>query len=413
MPYVSDDKLLEDFPKLDFLYMEAIKQPLDPNLQPSSIACFFGAKNIDLRRPQITFLESIFASQVTKLRTDLVFADGKQMQNHIEGLRIITAASLFIKEEIRKENIVLKSGSDLNKVLDKLLALDKNPMDPDSELSCYLEAQKYVALTASFHLVYWEKFKLFLDKRCQTMNVGTQNPYPVTNKIMPIFSTLFKSIGRESGQRFAEACRRSEPLLSDARYSITAAITSSLYFVIRPGRLGLSLVLLAPTLAEIITHTVCTRTIAFLIENVISLSGQGAVFSITMTIDMILKILFHATQLLGQILEASKERPRLSGFTLTDGQRIVNGMLFRHNSAEDAPPPYDALNAHDELAFEIEPSGLSLKHGKGPEADSCHLPWAGPINAATIEAELAKFEELQDKREYEVLPSAPPLIMEM
>ncbi len=412
MPYTSPDDLFVKLSTLLIDWRERKRQYLIANSPPPSVvSVFFGAPN-PMREQQIGFITHVVASHHDKININLSFATEVEVQNHIIARRITTAACLFILDEIKNEYYVRDSGgSDLKQLINEALAFRGNSLDAKSEASCLLEAQKFANSFNSFLVVDWDKFKTYLNTKCEVMAEQLRNPYPITNRLMPVFSKLFRNIGRQSGQLIADAMIKSEPLLSDMRFTITASITTNLYFIIRPNKFGLSILLLAPTMAEIITNRICMHTVTLVFENMMKLLGQGIGFSIGMTLDLCVKLLQNTSRLIQHIIDAHRGFASVNGFSLTDGHRIASGIKLNAAPVEDLPPPYQ--DDYEQVTFEIKPDGMELHMGRGDAAMSAPIRWSEPLSEEFLQEKFAEYEALQSQREFVVLTSAPEMPPEM
>lgn len=420
MPYVAPDDFPKKLSKIRRAYEKETKKKLHTDVQPSALALFFGAKDLFKTDKCIQFLEHGVLSQKPRLKLNRQFLNQKEFYNHVLAVRFLLAASVFVLAKIDSGNRVLPSYSVLRYLLVKAMATTDNPINPETrdcslrstsqfmqtrlEPSGVFSDSEWLQVQLMYDSPMWAEFTRFIASECHLLEAKHAEPYPVTAITMPAFANFFEQIGKRSGDLISDWFRKSERGRA-LSYSITLGVNAGLYFVIRPLGLNNGLLLFAPSLAGILTDSFCTVSMAYLVGKIMRMLGGTSGFALGMTLDLSWNVIGNACLLIKGIYQSRSRCNDVTGFTLTDGQRVEDGFDITV-SPLDPPPAYDVSNGYS-LAFEISQEGIAL----GPEESKAFIPWnaSQPPCLEELHRHLLQNDLLDESRKM-VEPSAPLLV---
>lgn len=381
MCYVLPDRFLEKLYSIRKDYENRSGLKLDSSSQPCAVSSYFGAKDNNTRAQQIQFIENWLTSLATDLKPLLVFNNENEIQNHIKALSILVAVCVFTISKIDSSYIMRKgSNSILQQLLTEALQLQKdNKLDTSTRNNCLLEARSWIhpyfnaasinrSLETRFAECEWQEFRKFL--KVELAHDASVNPYPITAIMMPLFATPMRLAGYSTGYVLGDMLGKSTQLL-DNRYTLTAAISSNLYFVMRSS-FSMGALLLTPVYASKLLNAYCGVSMAWLLGTVMNIVGNGVGFGIGMTLDAGSKLLFNASSLIRNTIQSDARFPQITGFTLVDSQRIVDGIELKLIDTSSSPVN-GLINvpSQKQIIFDIQKDGIFLQIGD----ETAIIPW--------------------------------------
>ena len=400
--YIIPDSFLKKLYNLRKKYETRANTKLDESLQPCAVSIYFGAKDHKSRNRQINFIENCLLLLKNDLKPDLVFASEDEIQHHLKALRILITVCLYVLSDIGSKYTVQKGDKTiLSQLLHEAMQdLPDNLLDKSTRSLCLLETKEFftpyttaISTNRTFHTKFkeieWPVFTEFLKTECSLLNEFVEN-FPVTSIMMPLFSNQFRIAGYSTGYVIGDMLGKSTTML-DARYKLTAAIGSGLYFVLRTSSPMGGVMLVAPTLAGKLLDTYCGVSMAWLFGSAMSIAGKGVGFGVGMTLDLAWKLLFNATSLISSAFQSGSRTPKITGFTLHDPHRIVDGIELKLTE-EELQPMLGCIDApqQKEIYFEIQKEGIYLQIGE----ETAIIPW----DAANIPDVQELYKKLVDKK---------------
>lgn len=381
MYYVLPDSFLEKLYSIRKDYEKRSGLKLDGSSQPCAVSSYFGAKDNNTRSQQIKFIENWLISLAADLKPQLVFANENEIQNHIKALSILVAVCVFTISKIDSSYIMRKgSNSILQQLLSEALQLQKdNQLDIPTRNNCLLEARSLItpyfnaasinrSLETLFSECEWQEFRKFL--KTELKHDASVNPYPITTIMMPLFATPMKLAGYSTGYVLGDMLGKSTQLL-DNRYTLTATISSNLYFVMRSS-FGMGALLLTPVYASKLLDAYCGVSMAWLLGTIMNIVGNGVGFGIGMTLDAGSKLLFNACSLIKNAIQSEARFPQITGFTLVDTQRIVDGIELKLIDTGSSPiNGLVDLPCQKQIIFDVQKDGIFLQIGD----ETAIIPW--------------------------------------
>lgn len=369
MPFILPDDFVQKLKTLRYRYeIKNNIKDMSQAQQPNHISCFFGAKDVKTRHRQIDFVEKILNHLEQKLE-EIDYRQPEQLERYIEeyikNMRILLAVVLFVKNQINKPYWP-KIGDVSQFLKDALQESPKNILDKETKAAAFLEAKQFIQ-TNPFDFSFkkknedpmkeiWEEFKNFIKKSRQKSKQGTQ--YPIAKLLIPVFKTPMELTGYTSGIIVGEVISKSTRLMG-TRYSLTAAIGSGVCLVMGGGAKA-GVILLAPTIAGKILDTFCGISLAWLLGKTFALMGTGIGLGIGMSLDLGWLFLSKGCQYLSKIFLENNNVPAITGFSLIDGSRFINGLACQI-SEHDELTILEKNEDKKAISFEITPEGIIFK----------------------------------------------------
>ncbi|WP_419420893.1 hypothetical protein ACNVED_06230 [Legionella sp. D16C41] len=405
MHLVLTDSFLKKLQTLRTDYENRTKLNLESSPHPYKVSLFFGKKDIKTRLKQITFIENWLTLLNDKLKPNLDFHTAEELQEHLLALRILVAVTFYIRNQI-DETYTIRSGSSaiLVQLLDEALSLNKNNLVDDESYACSLLAAQNFIFTTPLNKVNsllsatvsntkshyindleWNKFNLFINKECNRPDRNWRKQYPITAVTMPLFGLPLQAAGTSVGWLLGDLTSKSYSLLP-MRQAFTAVFASGLVLLLGSTS-SMGILLIAPTYAGKLLDTFFGVSFAYLLGSAMRLLGNGIGWGIGMSLDVSWKLLSSACTLIATAY-SGKTNTLPTGFTLTNGHRVLNGNELKVMEL----PEFEKITAAD---YEKKPiiisnteEGFIIKIGD----EEAKIKWAVPS-----EQELPHLQELMNK----------------
>ncbi|MGQ3891237.1 hypothetical protein [Legionella sp. CNM-4043-24] len=368
--YVVPDTFLQDFPDIRKRYEEKALVSLTSSPQPYGFFVALGATDIETRRKQVEFLESLYNSVKYRLRPLLDFKTETEQQNHISALRILIAGCLYVKAQIDETYTYPRdsSSADLGQVINDLLRLTcekkhDNQIDDKSREAALLTAKQFLVNRKVFDEPdyapekSWVEFLAYIEKET-SKNGKDYSDYPCRDFMVCSGRILGEAIGTSTGYVFGDGLSRSEPLVG-ARQAFTTVLGTGIIMLMGPSaRMGV--MVLVPTCAGKILDMFCGLSLAYVLGAAMGIAGAGVGWGVGMTMDMSMLLLQKACRMVMRAYHGESRYPAVSGVTLVDSQRIVNGLVC----------PISAEGG-EAVILETKADGLEVKIGE----QTAFIPW--------------------------------------
>ncbi|CDZ78712.1 hypothetical protein BN59_03024 [Legionella massiliensis] len=366
MDFVLSDEFIIKLKKIRASYEALAKINLSEASQPYAISIFFGAKDIKMRNRQISFIESMLAY----LEKDLPQTpdDSFDSQRYLAALQILVCVSFYVKSQIDKTyTLPLRSSASatLGQLLDDAMGLTyTNPLDLETQTYCLLAAKRLIQTPGCYETInsclkdsippkLWNDFTEFVYHESKPLNQNLLANFPATSIMIPIFAKPLELAGYATGFVLGDIVSKSTKLMP-AQYALTTVVGSGLVLFVGSGG-SLAAVFIAPTLASRLLDAYCGITLAWVMGNSMKLVGKGLGFGVGMTLDLSWKMLYS---ICSQIASLNNQKSlKLTGVSLHDGQRIIDGVPFKFIKLEECPPDHSLATVNINLAE----SSLSLQ----------------------------------------------------
>ncbi|WP_131781836.1 hypothetical protein [Legionella gresilensis] len=408
------DSFLTKLQTLRADYENRTKLNLESSPHPYKVSLFFGKKDVKTRLKQISFMENWLTLLKPKLKPDLNFNSTEEFQEHLLALRILATITFYVRNQI-DETYTIRSGSNaiLMQLLDEALSLNHNNIvDEESYLCCLSTTQNFisemelvkvnkllsVASTANSKNRYinefeWNQFNLFIKKQCAAYSDPVKNKYkdyPITSVTIPLFELPLRATGTSVGWLLGDLTSKSYSLLP-MRQAFTAVLASGLVLFLGPAsRMGIMLVV--PTYAGKLLDTFFGVSFAYLLGSAMGLLGKKLGWSIGMSLDLSWKLLGSACSLIAAAYSGTANE-LLTGFTLTNGHRVLNGMELQFMDL----PEFEKI-----IAADYEPKPIIINHTKegfvikiGEEETKIKWITASEPNLPHLQELITKLQEKQ------------------
>ena len=345
MPYIVPNDLANKLAIIRIPYTDFVKKDLNTASQPWWISCECGATNILARKNQITLLETIYKTQLSRFfnqENQLTLNDTSPKEDinaYFDGMRVLIAATFYIKSEI-SALYWLRSAthSKLFNLIDEALALPEGNIIDEPTRNCALATteafmnrtaapqvldQDLIALNAEPE---WEKFRKFIAKQCTDLKIEPTN-YPITQFLMPVFAKPFQYAGYAVGWTVAEFFAQST-FTQRHRLNLTEGLGGLLYTLAGGGGvMAMGVGFVAPTIAARLFTHYAEITLAGLLGATMSLIGQGAGALVGVPLDMTYWAACYAVASLSSTND--KPLPPISGFNLVNGDCYNKGIRIQ------------------------------------------------------------------------------------
>ncbi|STX51160.1 Dot/Icm secretion system substrate [Legionella busanensis] len=422
------DSFLTKLQTLRADYENRTKLNLESSPHPYKVSLFFGKKDVKTRFKQITFIENWLTLLKPKLKPDLNFNSTEEFQEHLLALRVLATITFFVRNQI-DETYTIRSGSNatLMQLLDEALSLNRtNVVDEESYVSCLSTTQTFIsnmplakvnhlllaattnAKNAYINELEWNKFTQFVNKQFISHTDPVQNKYkdyPITAITVPLFALPLRATGTSVGWLLGDLTSKSYSLLP-MRQSFTAIFASGLVLFLGPTS-SMGIMLVAPTYAGKLLDTFFGVSFAYLLGSAMGLLGKGLGWSIGMSLDLSWKLLGSACSLIA-VAYSGKAHELLTGFTLTNGHRVLNGMELQFMDL----PEFEKI-----IAANYEPKPIIINHTKegfaikiGDEETKIKWITASEPNLPHLQELITKLKEKQTVR-IEELPNEKEQIL--
>ncbi len=369
MPFVLPDDAIIQLRKLRQDYEKIAEVDLKSTPQPYAIRLFFGAKDIESRNGQISFIEQWIAHFQKDLSETNTFDSLDALQHHISALRCIMAVCFYVKFKI-EGTYTLRSGASavLGQLINKAIGINSdNMMDKETEACCLLAAKHYLAGARQFEAFnadaqalitqkQWSDFSYFITRQWVLLDKKYQIDYPITSIMMPIFAQPMKFAGYATGYVLGDMTSQLLP----TRYALMTMIGSCVFAVMgTTSTVGTMLV------AGRVLDTFCGISLAWVMGTTLNLVGKGVGFGVGMSLDLSWKLLYNACSLLTNLYH---NHSKLTGISLIDGHRVTDGVHLQfeelanlcEKSMNDIDEPPVEINV-DETGFTITINGQLAK----------------------------------------------------
>ncbi|MGQ3889388.1 hypothetical protein ACQUW5_10195 [Legionella sp. CNM-1927-20] len=403
-------------------YENRTKLNLESSPQPYKVSLFFGKKDVKTRLKQITFIENWLTILNTKLKPDLNFNSEDEFQEHLLGLRVLAAIIFYVRNQI-DETYTMRSGSNaiLMQLLDEALSLShNNVVDEESYACCLLTTQNFIstmqlskinsllstATTNSkngyINELEWNKFTLFINKQCTPCVKNRYKDYPITAITVPLFSLPLQATGTSVGWLLGDLTSKSYSLLP-MRQTFTTIFASGLVLFLGSTS-SMGIMLIAPTYAGKLLDTFFGVSFAYLLGSVMGLLGKGLGWSIGMSLDLSWKLLGSACSLIAATY-SGKANELLTGFTLTNGHRVINGIELQFIELPELEKMITANNEQRPIIINSTKEGFVIKIGdeeakiKWVTTSEPALPHLQELVTKIKEKQTITIEEIPDEKE--------------
>ncbi|MDI9818341.1 MULTISPECIES: hypothetical protein [unclassified Legionella] len=338
MPFVLSNEFIARLRALRLNYEKQSGINFDTASQPYAIRCFFGAKDVDSRNKQITFIEQWLNALHQELASEDFFSS-ETTQAYVTALRLLMVVCFYTKFQIAATYKVRSGNSAiLEQLIHEAMGVNGvNLVDEETHACCLRTAKRYLTaegrfeainanLTPPFKEQWWHDFLNYIDTQCNLLDKKYVNDYPITKIMMPLFAKPMEFAGYTTGFLLGDMIGKSTKLFS-TRYVLTAAIGSGLLLVMGPTA-SIGITVLAPTCAGRILDTFCGVSLAWLFGAAGNIVGQGLGFGVGMPIDMSWKLIYKTATLLASLYSNHRYPHKLNGLSLIDGHRIIDSVEF-------------------------------------------------------------------------------------
>lgn len=388
MTFIIPDKFPKDLMTIRKVYEKRIQTDLSTATQPWAVSCFFGATDVLARKNQITLIETIYKTQLSQFFN----ADGQLLLNdtshendinaYFDGLRILMAATFYIKSEINAIYWVRSAtNSKLFNLIDDALALPEGNLIDEPTRNCVLATTEafmnrttvpqildkdLIALNAEPE---WKKFKGFIAKQCTELKITPTN-YPITQFLMPIFSKPFELAGYAVGWTLGEFVAQAN-FTQRNRLNLTGGLGDLLYTLAGGGSvMAMGVGFVAPTIAQHLFAHYAEINLAWLLGATMSLIGQGAGVVVGVPLDMTYRAACYAVASLYST--NGKPLPPISGFNLVNGDYYDKGIRIQ-TMEENQAIEQVALQIFNSTKLNSTEKSIEIKVVDAPE-DTATIP---------------------------------------
>lgn len=306
--------------------------------QSNSLSCFFGSKDLDMRFRQIRFIECMLEYYAPSLSEETAFESDERYAQYIQALRIIATLVLYQKYKIDGAYWLRSSkGSKLCQLLDDALQLDPEKNALDKLTSVYLFEEAYEAIN-THALQYknneilnqkipyeeWAQYKSFVFKEHQRLEEKSKTNFPITRVLVPVFSVPFEWTGIAIGVVLAGGLEQSTKLLS-TKSSLISIVSGSMVKILGGGGVP-GAILLAKPIVDNFTRGFCMASITWICGKSCKLAGSFVGLTAGLGLDAGYHFLRFFSNQLSHLFKKSSEKTQMSGFSLIDGTRYIQGM---------------------------------------------------------------------------------------
>ncbi|VEG89722.1 hypothetical protein [Legionella spiritensis] len=344
--YILPDNFPDEIEKLYNLYAEKTGIDLEKasreKAQPYRISCFFGAKDINSRDKQISFLKKMLAAISPSLSKDKVFATPEAKDKHVGALRVLLAAVLYVKSSIAANYMVRsEEASVLETLLNQALALGKNNvLNEDTRKSALFSAQRFISgsdkleeinkpLSDKLTEQEWHEFSTFITRECCKIDEKKRDSHPVASVMQPAFGAVGEITGYSAGFILGDMITKSSELLP-AKVALSAAVGSTLIYFSSP----MGAMLVAPIVASKLLDVFGGVSMACVMGYLMRKLGEGAGYGLGRTMESTCSLMYQAGSLIVTMVQGEQAPAQLTGFNLVTGQRIVNGLPVELHSTD-------------------------------------------------------------------------------
>ena len=385
MSFVLSDDFVTQLSELRKNYEKEASIDLEHAPQPYARIRFFGAKDIDSRKKQISFIEQWVNVFKEDLSEDNPLRSPKERHRRILALHVLISVCFYTTSQIDGTYSVRSGASAiLEKLICKAMGVSKtNYIDNETKARCFLAAKHYLIkdghleiinahLSAPIHEKQWGEFLIFITRQCDALDTKYKTNYPITSIMMPLVAKPLEFAGYATGYVFGDMIGKSSELLSTQK--TMTALLGSCVFAIAGSSSGASLgvILFVPTCAGRIVRAFCGISLASLMGTALSHVGQGVGFGVGMSLDLSCKLLYNACDLLANLC---RDHKKLTGTSLVSGHRIIEGVEFVPEDSDSIPEELSREFA--QFPVEVEANETELK--------------------VTINGQSASFSWLEDK----------------
>lgn len=336
MPFILSNEFIEKLHSLRKNYQIKSGVNLQDPQQPDRIHCFFGAKDIGVRRNQILFLEKwllVLKKDLLSESTPIV-----STKKYLRALSILVSASLYIQSQVEKTyKLRSSSAAILVHLFNNALGINPNNLlDNQTQSYCLNTTRHYLSkegrwdrlnssLDSPFTQKQWDDFLNFLDKQ-QTL-LGSQSKYPITQFITPIIAIPVQTLAETTGYIVGEIMGKSLGSL-DAKYLLLAAAGSGVMLTVNSISAQTTFFLLAP-FAERLLSTLSGVSTAWVFSKTGQLVGKGLGMGIGLPLDLGWKLISECrSSLLHSKTNQSQSSEEINGISLIKKSRFVDGCEF-------------------------------------------------------------------------------------
>ena len=352
MPYIVPNDLANKLADIRTPYTGFVKKDLNTTSQPWGISCWCGATNILARKNQITLIETIYKTQLSRFfnkEGQLLLTPTSPREDvnaYFDGMRVLMAATFYIKSEISALYWLRSAtNSKLFNLIDEALALPKDNIIDEATRNCALATTEafmnratapqildndLIALNAEPE---WKKFKAFIVKQCADLKIEPTN-YPITQFLMPVFGKPFEFVGYAIGWTAGGFLARSN-YTQTQRLNLTSGLGNLLYTLAGGGGvMAMGLGFVAPTIADRLFTHYTEITLAWLLGATMNLIGRGAGALVGLPLDATYQAACYAVASLYST--NGKPLPPISGFNLVNGDCYDKGIRIQTTEENQA-----------------------------------------------------------------------------
>lgn len=400
MAYLLPDSFLDKLRTIRQDYEKRAEVSLGSSPQPYAVSLFLGAKNVKKRTKQAQLVEKILEALSSSLLTDNHFESEnvteEAVKEHLYALQVLMAVAFYIKSQISHTYTIRSATSAVMvQLIDEALELSRNnPIDQKTHACALLAGKRFISgdnrlneinklITQKFNEIEWDNFCTFILDECTNHALKDShyhpitNYYPITSITKPLLKKSFELSGYTAGYLAGDMVAKSTKFLP-AHYALTAAIGSGICMCMGSGG-SVGVMLIAPTVANKLFDSFGGISFAWLVGSAMGLVGEGLGWGVGMTLDSSWKVAYHACSLLASACTSHTQLPRLTGFNIINGQRIIDGIEMKLvdldekiliSSQQDEQVSIANYDKHP-MAFAIKNEGLAIKIGEEEEL----VPW--------------------------------------
>lgn len=355
MTFVSPKTFIEKLKNLRKNYEESKSLDLETAKQPCTMFRMVGCPNVVKRKKEFGFSDKWLAL----LDDDLKKEATDKHDEFINALKILTVVTLSLTSEIGNEcTIPATARSKTLKLLTDALyeKREDNYMDDETRAACFfatkrfLSENKFIQINgllksklgshemSQFSDREWCDFIKFVKTACDTYEgKNIKDNFPITRIMMPLCATPMQVIGTSAGWVFGDITSRTTTMLP-VQGKIAVAIGYGMYMMMG-ATAGTGVLILTPTYAAKLIEAVSGFTLSWVCGVIMGATGNVVGWTIGMTLDLSWKLIAKGFNALINLGYDESKLAKISGYLLTDGRPVIEGVPFTPMCAE-------TLNAH-------------------------------------------------------------------
>lgn len=318
MDYILPDDFIKRLRRIGCSYEINTGVDLHNSLQPSAVSCFFGAKNVNSRTAQLGFIKKCLKILNPQLKADLNFTTDKEQQDHIRALRVLISVCLFVCSQN-------SSRSELNVLIKDIMQLaNDNPMDERTRSCCLVTAQSFIKkinkqIPLPFDDSEWHKYSQFVSNEVQKIKEAKITTYPITNILRPLITMPLRAGGYSAGYVISTILNKSPASLA-LRLQFYSVATGA-WCLVRGSSPGVAVLFISASYADKFLENVCGITMSMLLATAAELTGELITLGVGLPLDISCRLLKAAVVCTADQVRGIGNTTKITGWTLTDGQR--------------------------------------------------------------------------------------------